>query len=182
MKITIWNSAFAWLLALFSCSDNSFSADEHHNSEIVEIYLNDLGIDHIPHEIEKLKNARELTIGFKKPKAKWIVYPPLSAMQHQTFEEPFMTLPISIGYLSGLQKLNLSGLGVGHLPIQLSRLKKLEYLDLSLNKLEIDDYLELLKSLESLEEIRVFGNNYSMEKLKLWKEENPEIYIDMLDS
>ncbi len=106
------------------------------NDKVVFIGLDKYGLDSIPPEIGKLKNVEELIIAQDSTMG-WTIYPPASAMSRMVDIPPHKTLPDELTELKSLKKLNISGLNIRTLPTDFGHLKNLEYLDISMNKLDI---------------------------------------------
>ena len=162
-------------LLTISCEPNHVFKDLV-NKEKVFIALDKYELDSIPKEIGKLKKAKELEI-FNDSVEGWTIYPPLSAMDQRIDSPPFRALPEELLHLGGLKKLTLYGLDIKTLPNNLEKLKELEYLDLSMNKLTIGNEISKLKKLPKLKRLELFGNRINMLQIEKWRKENPEVKI-----
>ena len=130
------NLKYLIILALImSCEQNHIFKDLE-NKKVVFIGLAKYGLDSIPPEIVKLNEVQELTISLDSVMG-WTIYPPLSAMAQMVDKPPFKTVPDELTELKTLKKLNISGLKIRILPANFGELKNLEYLDLSMNKLDL---------------------------------------------
>ena len=158
-----------------SCeSDHIFKDLE--NDKVVFIRLAKYGLDSIPPDIAKLKKVEELTISLDSSDG-WTIYPPASAIVQMVDKPPFYQLPKQLTQLKDLKKLNLSGLKIKSLPINFTELIKLEYLDLSMNKLDIKKELPKLKSLPNLKILSIMGNKIDTTLIKRWQGQNPKVEV-----
>ena len=90
---------------------------------------------------------------------------------------PFKEIPDELTQLKYLKKLNLPGLKIKSVPANFTELKNLEYLDISMNKLDIAKELPTLRSLPNLKVLSILGNRIDSIKINYWKVQNPEIEI-----
>lgn len=146
------------------------------NDKVVFIGLDKYGLDSIPPEIGKLKNVEELIIA-QDSLMGWTIYPPLSAMAEMVDLPPHKTIPDELTKLKSLKKLTLSGLEIRTLPADIYKLKNLEYLDLSMNKLDITTEIKKLKSLPNLKVLYIVGNRIDSTGIEKWQKEKPELEI-----
>ncbi|MDF4220367.1 hypothetical protein PXC01_02140 [Maribacter sp. M208] len=163
------------LILIFSCEPKRLFKDLE-NKEQVFIELSAYGLDEIPNEVGKLKSAKKLEIYLDSVEG-WTIYPPLSAIDQFIDEPPFRTIPPELLELEGLEQLTLYGLAIKTLPKDLYRLKNLEYLDLSMNKLTISEEMAKLKKLKKLKCVELFGNRVNELELEKWRTENPNLQI-----
>ncbi|WP_289063751.1 hypothetical protein [uncultured Zobellia sp.] len=170
------NFIFLILFFLISSCQSNHIFKYLENKEKVFIALDEYGLDSIPKEIGELKKAKELEI-FNDSLEGWTIYPPLSAMNQRNYTPPFRTLPKELLYLDGLKKLTLHGLDIKTLPDDMEKLKELEYLDLSMNKLNMINEIPKLKKLPKLKYVEIFGNRINMLEIERWRNENPDIKI-----
>ncbi|WP_271784722.1 hypothetical protein [Aquimarina algiphila] len=148
------------------------------NDKVVFIGLDKYGLDSIPPEIGKLKNVEELIIA-QDSLMGWSIYPPASAMSQMVDLSPHKTLPDELTELNSLKKLNISGLNIRTLPTDFGHLKNLEYLNISMNKLDINNEISKLKSLPNLKVLTIVGNRIDSTQIKQWRNDNPNINIQL---
>ena len=155
--------------------------DKFLNQATVVINLDELPSNEIPEEIGQLTNTTDLTIQPTRPQGRWSVYPPLSWYETREYKEPFRKLPESIGRLKSLKSLRLSNLDIHELPETIAELSNLEFLDLSMNKLDISNELSKLNKLPNLRHLRILGNHFEEYKMQDFKRQNPDIQIEYKD-
>ncbi|MEQ8417116.1 MAG: hypothetical protein RIB71_21720 [Imperialibacter sp.] len=170
--------------SVFAASCNTDPGTEHRyfeeltNQEEVVIVLSSYGLDSLPPDVGLLKNARELTISYDSVKlGQWVVLPPLNALYEMVDRPPFHILPAEITQLPRLNKLSIIGLNLRQLPKDFDKLKQLEYLDLSMNKLTVTNELNKLSGLPLLKKLVVFGNRIDTAILKNWNNQHPDLEI-----
>jgi Leucine-rich repeat (LRR) protein len=143
MKVFLIIFAFA----LLSCSEKHLNDStlfkDLEDQETVRIILSDYKLDEIPSDITNLKKVRDLTI--LASNSDWVIYPPLSVIAQQIDMPPFHNLPNEISNLTQLQALRISGANIKNLPEGFTNLKHLEYLDVSMNKLDVTSEVSTLK-------------------------------------
>ncbi|WP_027077959.1 leucine-rich repeat domain-containing protein [Maribacter antarcticus] len=149
---------------------------EFENETVVFIGLVKYGLDSIPPEIGKLKSVEELIISQDSVMG-WTIYPPANAMEKMVDMPPYKTIPDELTELKSLKKLNISGLRIRTLPPNFGQLKNLEYLDISMNKLDIKKEITKLKSLPNLKGLSIVGNRIDSTEIAKWNDDNSEIEI-----
>ncbi|MEP4669395.1 MAG: hypothetical protein ABJZ91_11275, partial [Cyclobacteriaceae bacterium] len=82
---------------------------------------------------------------------------------------------------TSLKSLRLSNLDIHELPESISQLKNLEFLDLSMNKLELSNELPKLTQLSKLKHLRISGNHFREEEMKEFQRQNPNIKVEYKD-
>ena len=180
------NFLFVLVILVSSCltlegeKEKTFVSDQVGKEDVVLI-LSDYALDSIPKEVGLLQNAKSLKIVLDSANLYGLtIYPPLSA-GGPTYgpNDPSMKfLPKEITYLKKLQKLSLVGIGIEKLPDGFSNLQSLEFLDLSMNKLDISTELNKLKGLPKLKVIELLGNNIDTLEIKNWERERPGLQIN----
>jgi len=145
----------------------------------VVIPLKQHGLKQIPKEIGELSEAVSLVVSPDPISSGWTVYPPHSAFDAWIDAPPFRYVPKEITRLVNLKRLTLTTLGIKVLPKRLNRLKQLEFLDLTLNKLTISREVDKLCSLKHLKRLNLFGNRVAVEDIELLKRTLPELVIDI---
>lgn len=172
----------AILLIFISCStEQQNPVDKYLKEKTVVINLDELPTKEIPKEIGQLINVSDLTIQPTQPTENWTVLPPLSWYETRELKEPFLEIPASIGQLETLRSLKLSNLDIHQLPESISQLKNLEFLDLSMNKLQLSNELPKLAGLSNLKHLRILGNHFDDEGMKEFQRQNPEIKVEYKD-
>ncbi len=174
---------FIWITTLLfftiSCvpksKRNEVFADLADEDSIV-IVLKNYHLDSIPNAIEQFENAKSLVISIDSLN-KWTIYPPVNAYNKTIDSPPFKYLPQEITELKNLRQLILYALNLKGLPEDFDQLENLEYLDLSMNKLDVSSELLKLKRLKKLKYLVLFGNRIDSMAMQNWKKENPEIEI-----
>lgn len=141
------------------------------------IYLDELSHQEIPEVLEELRGVNSLTILRTKETKTWTVHPPLSWYETRELKEPFFTLPASIGELHALRSLHLANLDIRGLPESIVKLKNLQFLDISMNKLELTKELPKLSKLPNLKTLRVLGNHFDPNKMQEFQRQNPTIEV-----
>ena len=152
--------------------------DKFQNQTNVIIYLDELNTDRIPKDIGQLAQVTDLTIQLTRPEGDWTIYPPLSWYETRELKESYRELPQSIGQLQMLKSLRLSNLDIHELPETIANLVNLEFLDVSMNKLNISNELPKLKALPNLKHLKVLGNHFNEEEMQEFKRQNPNIQIE----
>ena len=170
------NLTYLILIPLFFGCEPNHMFKELENDKVVFIGLDKYGLDSIPPEIGKLKNVEELIIAQDSVMG-WTIYPPASAMAQMVDLPPHKTIPDELTELKCLKKLTLSGLKIRTLPADIYKLKNLEYLDLSMNKLDITNEISKLKSLSNLKVLCIVGNRIDSTGIEKWQNEKPELQI-----
>jgi len=167
---------FLLILFIVGCRDKrtqSLFSDLIDKADI-EIHLTDYGLQNVPEEIGKLKNARRLYIS-QDSTTEWTLYPPLSAAGEAELNPPYRKLPTQITTLTKLESLTLVGLNLKSLPEGFSQLRNLDTLILYMNKLTISNELYKLKRLKKLKYIGLQGNLVTANDLKSLMESIPGI-------
>lgn len=135
---------------IVSCKTRS----DHPKQEMLTIYNNELTT--IPDSIFKKKGLTSLNIGCLG----FTLHPPLSEAGGDGInyvELPLKELPERIGLLTNLESLKLNGTRITALPASVSKLTKLDTLDLSLNKdLDIAKEIDKIKVLPVLRYLNIF--------------------------
>lgn len=140
-----------------SKSDKSVFDHLKGQTDIV-ISLKAYQLDSVPPAINVLQGVERLTI-LKDSAMSWIAYPPLSALGEQPkLDTTFRHLPKEITELGSLKRLTLFNLDLVSLPDDVYKLKNLDTLDLTLNKLVISQEIDKLKKLTHLKFLNVGGN------------------------
>jgi len=126
----------------------------------VTIFLDELDNGDIPEKFWDVDNITELKIVKTRPQSSWVTLPPLSWFEERKLDPPYWKLPKEISKLQSLKSLYLINIDLPSLPNSISKLKELETLDLSMNKLELSRELVKLKELDQLEKLILLGNHY----------------------
>ena len=118
--------------------------------------------------IHKNKNLKNLTI---IPTTEgWTVYPPLSALPtvaNRTLPS-VPELPKEITTLTKLEYLSIINMGLTKLPDNFDRLFNLKVLNLSHNKLVIENEAPKFEKLQNLEELTIYWNIADEKFLESW--------------
>ena len=132
--------------------------DQLKGQKDIVISLKEFKLDSIPPAINVLQGVERLTI-LKDSAMSWVAYPPLSALGEQLkLDSTSRLLPKEITELESLKSLSLFNLDLVSLPDDLYKLKNLDTLDLTLNKLVISQEIDKLKKLTHLKFLNVGGN------------------------
>ena len=108
----------------------------------------------------------------------WAALPPISWYERRSIKPPFYYLPDSIGNLTQLRSLIIVNLDLKSLPSSITNLKNLEYLDVSLNKLDLTLEMQKFYELPNLKHLRVFGNHFDEEVMLKFKERFPNVILE----
>lgn len=165
---------------LVSCSTTNQKKglfDNLADKEVVVIYLSKYDLKHVPADIGKLTKAKSLYI-LRDSATGWTIYPPLSAKGQWKKTPPFRQLPDEITNLSELRNLSLAALDLTQLPDNFGKLKKLDSLDLFMNKLTISNEVEKLKQLKNLKYLVLFGNDVDTADINELKRANPGLTVN----
>ena len=165
----------AIVIATFSCKPPHIFKNLE-NKKVVYISLNKYELESVPKDIGHLKDVRELYISRDSMQG-WSLYPPISAIDELVDSPPFKKLPEEFLTLQKLEKLTLHGLDISRLPKDFYKLRNLEYLDLSMNKLTITNEISKLKKLKKLKYLDLVGNRVEKIQIEKWQTENPNIEI-----
>lgn len=163
---------------LISCSTTDKEKglfDDLADNETVILFLSEYNLDSVPNDIGRLKNAKRLYI--TADTLGWTVYPPLSSLPQPTDSTPGKKLPAEITKLTSLKYLGLVHLNLKSLPDEFDKLKNLDTLDLSMNKLVISNELKILKELKGLKYLGLMGNAVDSADIKQLKNSNPSLTI-----
>jgi Leucine-rich repeat (LRR) protein len=163
---------------LISCSTTDKKKglfDDLADKETVILFLSKYQLDSIPSDIGRLKNVKRLYI--TADSIGWTVYPPLSALPQPPDSTPGKQLPAEITELTSLKYLGLVHLNLKSLPNDFSKLKNLDSLDLSMNRLVISDELKKIKELKGLKFLGLMGNAIDSADIKELKNSNPSLTI-----
>ncbi|CAN5358168.1 hypothetical protein BH09BAC3_BH09BAC3_09710 [soil metagenome] len=147
------------------------------DKEIVVIYLSKYRLDSVPSEIGRLTKAKRLFIAADS--GGWTIYPPLSALPQPTDTSLAQKLPDEITQLTNLKSLGLVRLNLGTLPEDFGKLKNLDSLDLSLNRLVISNEIQKLKEIKGLKYLVLLGNVIDSTDIKDLKKDNPSLKIQI---
>jgi Leucine-rich repeat (LRR) protein len=163
---------------LISCSTTDKEKglfDDLTEKETVVIYLSKYQLDSVPSEVGRLKKAKRLFI--TADSGGWTIYPPLSALPQPTNSSLGQNLPDEITELTNLKSLGLVHLNLTSLPRDFIRLKNLDSLDLSMNRLVISDEIPKLKELKGLKYLGLLGNKIDSTDIEELKRGNPKLTI-----
>ncbi len=179
IKIYCFLTVGSILLMLFSCNNSSelsaFKVNPYLNDNEARLILNDQGYVKVPEEISTLNGIRKLTISIDSNK--WVVLPPMSALNSKIDYAPENKLTPAISKLESLEVLNLWYLNLTALPANFAELKQLDSLNIGLNSLIISNEIEKLKALKNLRYINIMGNRLDTTQIKRWQAENPKLTI-----
>jgi Leucine-rich repeat (LRR) protein len=139
------------------------------------IFLSKYQLESVPRDIDQLKNVKRLYI--TADTLGWTIYPPLSALPQPTGSSPGRHLPDEITELTSLKYLGLVHLNLESLPKDFGKLKNLDTLDLSMNRLVISNELKKLKELTGLKILGLMGNAIDSADIKELKRSNPNLTI-----
>lgn len=160
------------------CSDSSMSLEQYQGQKTVVLILDELNTQDIPSDLSELRKVADLTISQSAIESGWSIYPPNSYFENRPLEPPFKTLPASIGQLKNLKSLKLMNMDLGELPMAISELTQLEYLDLSMNKLDMSKEIKKLETLPNLKYLRVWGNHFDEVVMLKFQEDHPGLKLD----
>ena len=144
------------------------------NPDTVVITLDEEESNEISIRISELSKTTELKIQKSKPKQDWVAHPPLSWYESRELKPPYWKIPESIGQLHHLKSLYLVNLDISELPNSFTQLQNLEFLDLSLNKLNLSNELPKI----NLKHLKVLGNHFDEVEIQQFKEEFPNVKIE----
>ncbi|MEM6845980.1 MAG: hypothetical protein AAF944_00495 [Bacteroidota bacterium] len=142
------------------------------------LVLDELGTNEIPKEIGQLTHAESIIVHATRPEGNIQLYPPVSWYERRELKPPFRTLPKEIGQLKNLKTLRLIHLDIHELPTNLSQLESLEYLDLSLNKLDLTQELPKLRGLPNLKHLAVWGNHFDEAQMQQFQADLPNVKLE----
>lgn len=146
------------------------------DKETIVLFLSKYKLDGVPDEIGRLTNTKRLYI--TADSGGYTIYPPLGTTSPQptnpTLEE---RLPNEITQLTTLKYLGLVRLNLTTLPDDFGKLKDLDTLDLSLNRLTISNEIEKLKELKELKFLGLMGNVVDSADIVELKKGNPNLKI-----
>ncbi|MEL6560919.1 MAG: SUMF1/EgtB/PvdO family nonheme iron enzyme [Bacteroidota bacterium] len=145
----------------------------------VSISLDSLNSTDIPSEIGLLEKVEELNISLTTEKSRWTVLPPLSWYRNRELKPPFRKLPASIGNLKELKSITANHLDIHHLPdsFYLKHLNKLQYVDLSFNKLDLNKAVPILLQVPNLKVLKVIGNKYDAAIMERYRKQYPNVEL-----
>jgi Leucine-rich repeat (LRR) protein len=142
MKIKYILHFFLYVLIISGCK----------NEDRQEIVILDNNLSKIPDSVFSKKNLTVLLVSQEG----FTIYPPLSALSDDLM--PLKELPEQLGIFTDLKRLQISGTKIDHLPVSLTKLKRLDSLDLSRNPfLNIKDEIKKLEQLPQLKYLNLFG-------------------------
>ncbi len=147
------------------------------NDKKVLLVLETLQTDAIPKEIGQLTNIVELEVVVSELGNDWTIQPPMSFYENRELEPPYRKIPESIGNLNQLKSLRLMNLDIHQLPNTITKLKNLEYLNLSFNKLNLSEHLSKFKKLKNLKELHVIGNHFDEKTMQRFITELPNLKL-----
>jgi len=127
-------------------------------------------IDSLKKELEQKwnRNYKFLRIKIPSNQTGWNVY---ATVQNRakienspsySLDNEMDLLPESIGKFKNLEYLDLSFLGLKKLPESITKLDRLKILDLSFNSIDIGAELEKIKSMKSIEIIKIYGCKFTL--------------------
>jgi Leucine-rich repeat (LRR) protein len=91
-------------------------------------------------------------------------------------KKPLGNLPW-LGGMDSLESLTIKFLGLTQLPLGINELKNLKKLDISFNYLNISQEISIIKELEKLEELIVFGLKIDQSVILELKETNKKLSV-----
>lgn len=141
------------------------------------ITLDELTTGVMPFEIGEWINITHLIIRKTTTKNQWVSYPPLSWYEKRELKPPYWRIPETIGNLKNLKSLSLVALDISELPHSITKLQKLETLNLSLNKLQLSNEFDKFRKLKALKDLKVVGNHFDEEEMVEFKREFPKMNI-----
>lgn len=165
----------AFLISCSTTDEKKGLFDDLADKETVILFLSKYHVDSVPSDIGRLKNTKRLYI--TDDSVGWTIYPPVSALPQSTDSTPGKKLPTEITDLTGLKYLGLVHLNLESLPEDFNKLKNLDTLDLSMNKLVISNELKKLKELTGLKYLGLMGNSIDSADIKELKINNPSLTI-----
>ena len=121
-----------------------------------------------------------LSISLGSNKNSWVVFgndPKGSIDPAYELKDTLSFLPRSICEFSNLRELDVSMLGLSELPNCLKALQGLRVLNISFNNLNLAEYVESLSSLHSLEELKIYGINFTDSDIFFLLKYNPKLKI-----
>ncbi|MBX2844049.1 MAG: hypothetical protein KTR26_19920 [Flammeovirgaceae bacterium] len=148
------------------------------NEKSAVINLDEIQTNEIPHEIGELTTIEKLIIQPTKTNGNWSVYPALSWYENREIKPPYRFIPVEIGQLKALKSLSLVNLDIKELPETLIHLQSLEFLNVSLNKLELENELPKFRVLKKLKHLMVLGNHYNELEMQKFKAEFPSLNFE----
>jgi len=166
-------------LLLLSCQSGGRQSKRFNDlidKEDVFIGLADYGLDSVPPDITKLKNAKRILIGPDSTNGKPVHWA-LPLTQIDTVFPPYHHLPDEITQLINLKQLILFDLGLRTLPENFGALRNLDSLSLTRNKLTLTAELDKLLKLKNLKYLDVTGNIVKRSDIKVLRKNNPGLII-----
>lgn len=169
-----------WTLVLVNCSTASKRGqlfDALKDQETVVLFLSNYQLDSVPSDIGGLKNVKRLYI--TTDSTGWTFYPSLSALPQADHPVPARKLPNEIAELTNLKYLSLVHLNLETLPNDLGKLRYLDTLDLSMNRLVISNELKVLKELKELKYLVLTGNVVDTADVRELEDNNPGLTVQI---
>lgn len=148
------------------------------DKETVVLVLGKYNLDKVPSEIGLLTTTKRLYI--TADSGGYTIYPPLGKSQQPTYSTyPKLDdrLPDEITTLTNLKYLGLVRLNLTTLPDDFGKLKGLDTLDLSLNRLTISNEINKLRELKDLKFLELTGNVVDSTDIEKLKKDNPNLKI-----
>ena len=103
-------------------------------------------------------------------------FPQFDGSLRYVLKDSLLKLSPSVGRLRNLQYLSLRCLGLNRLPDQLIRLRKLAYLDMSFNQINVKDQIPLLLKCQKLKVLKVFGCQFDESDIQLLTQKGIRVY------
>jgi Leucine-rich repeat (LRR) protein len=172
-----YNSLFVFAILISSCKMNA-----QINDVMIE-YESGTNLDSILSKPIRAE-LNSLTIQVSENLNTWFSY---GRIPLQEFEElnnipsfrikkPLGNLPW-LGGMDSLESLTIKFLGLTQLPLGINELKNLKKLDISFNYLNISQEISIIKELEKLEELIVFGLKIDQSVILELKETNKKLSV-----
>jgi Leucine-rich repeat (LRR) protein len=172
-----YNSFFVFAILISSCKMNAQIND------IMIEYESGTNLDSILSKSIRAE-LNSLTIQISENLNTWFSY---GRIPLQEFEElnnipsfrikkPLGNLPW-LGGMDSLESLTIKFLGLTQLPLGINELKNLKKLDISFNYLNISQEISIIKELEKLEELIVFGLKIDQSVILELKETNKKLSV-----
>jgi Leucine-rich repeat (LRR) protein len=124
-------------------------------------------------------SLKSLTIKITSNKG-WVVFPSVQGIDSRvrySTKTKLGSVPEELGYLKRLEYLDLSDLGISHLPVSLVNLSNLKSLDMSFNRINVSRDIEKILFLSNLKTLKIYGCDFNEDDLLRIKRNRPDIRV-----